>query len=130
MIGSFGKEIIFEVSDKTALTFRDLSRTVSGRWADHEASGAKPRSEFLGPGLQEVTFTVHLSAGLGVKPREVIRAVERMVEAGDAEYLVIGSSPVSTNPFRVTESSEAWNAVYHRGELVKADISLTLSEYV
>ena len=130
MIGTLGREIVFEVSDETVMTISELSRTVSGRWAVHETSDVKPRPEFLGPGLQGVSLSIHLSAMLGVKPRAVIEAVEKKVENGDAEYLVLGTAPVSANPFRITESSEAWNAIYHRGELVKADLTLTLEEYV
>ena len=62
---------------------------------------------------------------------EQIRAyrVEGMVEAGTAEYLVIGNRPVGGNPFRLTGSSETWNTIFNRGELAKATLSITLEEY-
>ena len=55
--------------------------------------------------------------------------VEGMVEAGTAEYLVIGNRPVGGNPFRLTGSSETWNTIFNRGELAKATLSITLEEY-
>lgn len=128
-IGTLGKNIIFEVSDKQVMTFMELSREISGRWAVHDVMGAKPKAEFLGPGLQTASLTISLSAALGVKPRTVLAAVEAMVEAGTAEYLVLGASPVGSNPFRLTGASETWDRVMNRGELAKATLTIALEEY-
>ena len=84
MIGTLGRKIIFEVSDNRVLTFESMSREVSGRWTEHEVLGVKPKAEFLGPGLQTISLTIHLSAALGVKPRRILDMVERMVERGSA----------------------------------------------
>lgn len=129
MIGTLGSKIIFEVSDKHAMTFRNMNREISGRWADHEVMGSKPKPEFLGAANQTVTMEIMLSASLGVRPRQVLEAIEGMVESGTAEYLVIGNKPVGKNPFRLMSSSEAWGAVYNRGELAKATVTISLEEY-
>ena len=86
MIGTLGRKIIFEVSDNRVLTFESMSREVSGRWTEHEVLGVKPKAEFLGPGLQTISLTIHLSAALGVKPRRILDMVERMVERGSADW--------------------------------------------
>lgn len=130
MIGTLGPNIIFAVNDQYALTFSGMTREVSGRWATHETPGVKPRAEFLGPGLQTVSLPITLSAGLGVRPRRVLETIERMVEEGTAEYLILGFRPVGKNRFRLTESSETWDLIYNRGELVRAKLTLTLEEYV
>ena len=62
-------------------------------------------------------------------PRRILDMVERMVERGSAEYLVIGGRLVGRRPFRVTGSSEAWDKVYSRGELAKATLTISLEEY-
>lgn len=129
MIGTLGRKIVFEVSDETVLTFSGMSREISSRWAEHEALGVKPKPEFLGPGLQSVTLEITLSATLGIKPRNILEAVEAMVESGTAEYLIIGNRPVGRNPFRLVSSSETWGTVYSRGELARAQLSITLGEY-
>lgn len=129
MIGTLGTKIVFEVSDEKVLTFASMTREISGRWAEHEALGVKPKPEFLGPGLQTGTLEITLSATLGVKPRDVLEAVEEMVESGAAEYLIIGNKPVGRNPFRLVSSSETWGTVYSRGELARATLSITLGEY-
>ena len=129
MIGTLGKKIVFEVSDDVALTFSGMTRDISGRWADHETMGTKPKPEFLGPGNQTITLPITLSATLGVRPRTMLELVEAMVESGTAEYLVIGTKPVGKNPFRLTGSSETWDKVYSRGELAKATVTIALEEY-
>ena len=119
MIGTLGRKIIFEVSDDRVMTFRDMTRDISSRWAEHGVLGRKPKPEFLGPANQSVSLTITLSASLGVRPRNVLEAIEGMVEAGTA----------GKNPFRLTASSETWDRVYSRGELSKAIVTITLEEY-
>ena len=128
-IGTLGRNVVFEVSDDRVFTFSELTREVTSRWTNHEPQGVKPKPEFLGAGLQTASLTITLSATLGVRPRDVLEAIENMVENGTAEYLVIGNRPVGSNPFRLTGSSEAWNTVYNRGELARATLTISLEEY-
>lgn len=129
MIGTLGSSIIFEVSDDVILTLRNMKREVTGRWTEHETMGEKPKAEFLGAGLQTVSFDIQLSATLGVRPRAVMESIEAMVENGTAEYLIIGNKPVGRNPFRLLSSSEEWNTIYNGGQLVRAMVSISLGEY-
>ena len=129
MIGTLGTDLVFTVSDNYVFTFAGMTRDVSGRWATHETPGVKPRAEFLGPGLQTVSLPITLSAGLGVKPRQMLERVEQMVETGDTEYLILGYRPVGKNRFRVTASSETWDVIYNQGELARAKLTITLEEY-
>lgn len=128
-IGTLGRNVVFEVSDDRVFTFSELTREVTSRWTNHEPQGVKPKPEFLGAGLQTASLTITLSATLGVRPRDVLEAIENMVENGTAETLVIGNRPVGSNPFRMTGSSEAWNTVYNRGELARATLTISLEEY-
>ena len=127
-IGTMGP-IVFEVSDKVVLTFKGMTRDVSGRWVEHEVMGVKPKPEFLGPGNQKINLPITLSAALGVKPRKMLELVEDMVESGDAEYLILKCRPVGRHPFRLTSSSETWGDMYRHGELAKANLTITLEEY-
>lgn len=128
-IGTLGRNVVFEVSDDRVFTFSELTREVTSRWTNHEPQGVKPKPELLGAGLQTASLTITLSATLGVRPRDVLEAIENMVENGTAETLVIGNRPVGSNPFRLTGSSEAWNTVYNRGELARATLTISLEEY-
>ena len=111
------------------MTITGMTREVSGRWAEHEVMGVKPKKEFLGAGSQKITLPITLSVGLGVKPRKTLELVERMVESGDAEYLILKGRPVGRNPFCLVSSSETWGHMYGHGELAKANLTITLEEY-
>ncbi len=129
MIGALGS-LVFEVSDEKVLTFGGMTREVSGRWTEHEITGGKPKSEYLGPGLQAIELTITLSANLGVRPRAMLQVIEQMVESGAAEWFVVGNRTVGRNPFYLTGSSETWGHIYHGGELARASVSISLKEYV
>ena len=75
-IGTLGRKIIFEVSDDYMFTFKDMTREITSRWANHEPQGVKPKPEFLGPGLQSSSLTITLSSALGVRPRTVLEEIE------------------------------------------------------
>jgi hypothetical protein len=129
-IGNFGKLITFETSDSKILNFNDFQKTVSGNWGTHERIGLKPQSEFLGAGLSGVTFKITLSAQHGVKPRTTIQAIEAAIEKGQVEYLVIGAAKVGNNKWKITQMTETWNTILSGGELQRAEITLTLEEYL
>lgn len=129
-IGSLGKTIIFSTSDKKILTFSDLTQTVTGRWATHERIQKKPQSEFLGPGLRNITFKITLNAAHGVKPRKTMEAMEKMVEKGTVENFVLGGKRIGKYKWKMTSLSETWDTVMNKGELLKATVSITLEEYL
>lgn len=129
-IGNLGKAITFEVSSSKVLTFNNLSRTVKGRWTQHNIIDGKPKSEFLGPDLDGATFKVFLSAMHGVPPRKTIETIEKAVTQGTVLPFVVGGKKVGSNNWVITAVSETWNCVYSKGELVSADVNLTLQEYV
>lgn len=128
-IGNLGKLITFEVSSKKVFTFNDMSRKASGRWAQHEVIKGKPKSEFLGAGLQEVSLSILLSSTLGIKPRKTLECIVKAVEKGEHFTFVLGGKPVSKNKWIITEVSETWDVILSKGELIQAKAELSLQEY-
>ena len=129
-IGSFGKLITFETSDEKILTFEEMQRKGEARWKEHDRIGKKPRSQFLGPGLDEFTMTIKLDARHGVKPRSTMTSIRKHRNAGTPEYLVIKGSKICTNKLAITKTSESWDEVWNKGELVRATMEITFKEYV
>ena len=111
------------------LTFNDMARKVSGRWAVHELIKGKPKSEFLGADLQEVSLKILLSSALGVKPRKTLDRIRKAIEKGERFTFVLGGKPVSKNKWVIVEASEEWDIILSKGELVQAKLDLTLKEY-
>ena len=123
-IGNFGSMITFEVSANRMLPLTDMKRTVSGRWKKHNIIGSSPRSEFQGADTDETTVTIILSAEHGIRPRQMIERLEAAAKSGVVDDLVIGNSKVY-----ISSMSEEWDCIWNRGELVKATINITFSEY-
>lgn len=129
-IGNFGKLIVFETSDRRILNFTDYQRTITANWTSHERIGKKPQSEFLNPGLATVQFKVVLSAQHGVKPWKTFRAIERAVERGQVEKLVIGHHAVGSHRWKITQATQTLDTVMSGGEIQKMTVNLQLEEYL
>lgn len=128
-IGHFGKDLIFSTSDKKILTFGNFTQKVSARWSTHNIIGSKPHKEFNGPDSRKVTFEMTFDAIYGVKPRKMLETLEKMIENGTVDYLVIGGRKIGDNRFYISSMSETWDVVYNRGQLERATVSVTMEEY-
>ena len=128
-IGSFGKSIIFETSDKRILTPNGLQKKISARWQKHDLINATPRQQFIGPDLDQVTFTITLDANHGVKPRKTMENIQKLIKNGTPDRLVIGKSAVGAGKYVITEVSESWDRILNKGELLQAKVDITLEQY-
>lgn len=129
-IGNWGTDIVFRVSERQALTFQKLTRTVGAEWATHSRMGLKDQSEFIRPKLGGITFTMLVDATLGVKPRAMLDQLELLVERGEVNPMVVGGRRVGRHRWKITDISEEWNTVLNGGELLSANVSITMQEYV
>lgn len=126
-IGSYGKNIVFRVSDKKILTFNSFSRTIKSRWATHTTIQGKPKSEYLGADLQSVTFNIVLDVTLGLKPQEMLDTLAKMAEGKTVNALIIGGKVLGN--FILSSLSETREVIYNGGQLARCNVSLTLDEY-
>ena len=126
-IGNWGKTIVFKTSDKRILTFQNFNRQVTGKWAKHTAIKKMPRTEFVGPEQDKVTFTMVLSAAHGVKPRDTLKKIRTAVRTGKVNSLVIGKKKLGD--FYITTASEEWDVVFRKGQLWQASVDVTMEQY-
>jgi hypothetical protein len=129
-IGSIGKLITFETSDKRILSPQGIKKEVSGRWATHSRIGKKPLRQFLGPDTETVSFSIVLDARHGVKPRQTLTAIEKDIRKGTPRTIAIGGKKVIPNKITINSISETYDEVWNRGELVRAKAELTIEEYL
>lgn len=120
----------FTVNDRRIFTPQNLKGQAGSSWATHEVYGGKARSQYTGPKLKSYTFDILLRAQDGVNPRTTLRYFQNRAEAGDADYFMIGNTPLSQHPFKLTDVSDEWGAVFRNGKLIECKISLTIEEYV
>lgn len=128
IVGSFGTNLVFQVSLKNVLTPHSVKHELKGRYEEHKVLGAKPRLEFLAPELQSFSFTIILSAMVGVNPAVSLDIIRALCAEGIAERLIIGGANYG---YHIIESmSEEWNTTLQNGVLLSANVSITMKEYV
>lgn len=142
VVGKFGKHLTFEVyfkPDRSAggngdgikyLTFDDFQRNVKSRTTRHARILKKPKSEFGGPDLSDMTFTMQFSASLGVNPRQMLRELESCVRLGKIGYFIIGTKKIGKHKYIITDISESWDNIIKNGLLVSAKVNVTMEEYL
>lgn len=122
--------IKFAVNSDKVFSFRDMKRSYSSRWAEHTIIGQKPRAEFQGPDLDELSIEVVLDAEMGVNPRSALSTFRKAAKNGLVAYFYVGGKKVAVNKFRLVSGTENWNEIWNKGELIRATAQLTFREYV
>ena len=120
----------FTVSDRRILTPSGLKGQGGSDWATHNRTGARARSQWIAPKLRKYQFDLLLRAQDGVNPRSVLRHFQRMAETNAADWFIVGGSPVSPYPFKITDIGDEWGSVLHGGAMVECKVSLTIEEYL
>lgn len=129
MIGALG-DILFKVSIQDVHTFQDFTRSSSGRWAHHEVHMQKPKSEFLGPDLDTITFKMQFEASLGRNPRLDMERLMKLTRNGKSFPLVIGGVAMGYYRWTVESVEQAYKNVDNRGRVLSGEATVTLKEYV
>lgn len=125
LTGLFGK-VPFVSSSAVVYTFKDLSVSRSARWATHEIIGKKPKLEYIGPGLTEVSFNIQLNSSLGTPPLVALIMLKKMLEKKQPERLLIG--PDYLGKFVIESIGEERKYHNNFGICVSAEVSITLKE--
>ena len=127
-VGYMGS-VVFIVSSHYLMTPSAFAEQGEARWQDHDIIHAKPVSEFLGPGLEAVSFDVILSKMHNIDPDDEIRTLRQMRDTGAVFPLVIGGRPVSQNYWRLVSMSEGDNYYGPTGKRIYSKVHVELKEY-
>ena len=126
--GMFGG-IVFSVSDNTVRTFDDMSWKFSASYATHDRHIQADILEFLGPEPDEITFSMVLSAYLGINPSGEIETLRQYVKNGIAERLVIGGRVYGDFKWVISQCSTELKRFDGNGNLTSATVKVTMKEY-
>ena len=129
MIGALG-DILFKVSSDDVNTFNDFKRTSTSRWAYHDVHLQKPKGEFLGPGLDTITFEMELHAQLGRNPRYDMEKLMQFTRTGEALSLVIGGDVLGNYKWTVDSVEQTYKDIDNEGNVLSSKMSVSLKEYV
>jgi len=114
------------------MTFDDLQRESSARWATHEIIGTdqKPILEFVGQGLETISFTVLMSTMLGITPIDELKKLRQLRDNGAVCTFTIGGNAVTTNSWVIMKLTESHKNYDNKGNLLVASVNVSLTEYV
>jgi len=97
IIGSWGPDLIFEITGDTAKSFSQYIQESSGRWHEHNIINSPPLSQFLGAGLDTINIEIIFSPMLGVDPRGSYDALRARIRTGSQFPLILQGVPLSGN---------------------------------
>ena len=131
-LGALG-DVVFISSFKTPIkvrTFRDFQRDSSARWGSNDIHMQKPRSQYLGPGLDTISFNMTLDARLGMNPRKEMEKLLGYQRDGKVMLLQIGGKALGQGKWKIMSLTQSWGDIDREGNLLKAELAVTLEEYV
>ena len=129
-IGTFGDDIVFEVSAGKILTIDKFSRTSKANYAEHKVVNNPAILEFLGRELEVIKFTVLLSRELGISDllQEAHKFRQKLWD-GTAEFFSLNGHLYTENKMVITDVGEDVKYFDGRGRHIVTELDLTLKEY-
>lgn len=131
-LGALG-DIVFISSFKTprkVRTFQDFQRDSTARWGTNDIHLKKPHSQFLGPGLDTIAFTMSFDVNLGMNPRVEMEKLLKYQTEGKVLLLQIGGKGLGKGKWKILSLGQAWERIDRDGNLLKASLAVSLEEYV
>ena len=86
--------------------------------------------EYIGPDVAEITFTMQLSASLGINPTNEADRVRKICESGETMYFVLCNQTVGQYQWVIESVGESVDTIDNNGRVVMTQIDVTLKEYV
>lgn len=120
---------MFSVNQDYMLTPKGYEREGGSRWHDHNLLFRKPVSQFGGPELEKLKFTIILDASHGVEPETQLKVLREVRDRGIVLPLVIDSKPITDNYWRLDSLKEGNNIFDSSGWLMHSEVELSLTEY-
>ena len=128
-IGSLGK-VVFQVSNRTVMTLRDISIKNTASIAVHNIHLGTGLSEFTGSEPQQISFKILVSAYLGVSPETQIQRLETYLRNGTQLTFVLGDKTYGRYRWLLESFEVSVEQTDRRGNVTQCDISVTLQEYL
>lgn len=129
VIGCLGN-VVFEVSAETVHTVDKLTWSGSARWAVHNRHGGNALTEFTGLDPDEISFSVYLSAYLGVAPLGELEKIWMYERNGTPVSLVMGEKWYGKYRWAVKDHKTSAESYDGKGNLVSCTVTLDLLEYL
>ena len=126
-VGTLG-DIVFKVSEKTVQTFDGLQIESKTNYAKHTRHNKKPLLEFQYNDTDTASFSMYLSAFLGVNPKTMQEKIDKYRKQGKILTVVIGGKKYGTK-WVITSHSKGYKRFDNKGNLLIAESKVSLEEY-
>ncbi|WP_320917137.1 phage tail protein [Enterocloster bolteae] len=126
-IGTLG-DIVFTVSQSTVRTLDGLKIDSKTNYAKHTRHNKKPLLEFQYNDTDTASFSMYLSAFLGVNPLSMQKKIDNYLRKGKILPLVIGGKKYGKK-WVITSHSKEFQRFDNKGNLLIAKSSISLEEY-
>ena len=127
MIGSIG-DVTFETSSQRIRTLFDMKRTGAVRLA--QRMNEKAITEFVGKGLENMSFSMQLARYMGVDPDKEAERLREYRDNGTPLLFMLNNKVVGENKWLIESISEEVERFGRDGEILLMNVELSLSEYV
>jgi phage protein U len=128
-IGVLG-DVVFEANPARVLTPRDVSWSGSARFSEHKRHAGNALTEFTGIDADKMSLSITLSSDLGIDPQAELSKIWAHERNGDALRLVIGAKAYGKYRWTITSHKTQMRHFDREGNLIAADVSISLLEYV
>lgn len=129
MIGSLGP-INFLVTSSKIRTFDNFTRSSSSRYAEIDVMGKSPVLQHIGPGLDDIGFTMRFDYLFGLNVRWEVSRLSTLQREAKPHALVIGGLPIGRYRWVIESHEQVWEKIDAKGRLLTADIDIRLKEYL
>ncbi len=123
------QDVIFEVSNLFVNTFDNLSRTSKAKYATHEIIGQKPKLEFTGFELDEITFEMNLTRQLFgfIDPMWQVNKVRSYKETKQVLTFTMGSTVYGQYVIETVQDKAPH--IDNHGNIYRIVLTVTMREY-
>ena len=126
-VGCLG-DIVFEVSDSTVKTLRQLEFSGSASIQSHDRHCKKAIPEFTGVDLESMSFSVRVTKVLGADPTKDIEKIRENMNNGKALPFTLGRKTLGYR-WLISQYKVICENFDSKANIIDADISITLKEY-
>ena len=107
-----------------------MKRTGEVRLAQHERMNEKAITEFVGKGLESMSFSMQLARYMGVDPDKEAERLREYRDNGTPLLFMLNNKVVGENKWLIESISEEVERFGRDGEILSMNVELSLSEYV
>lgn len=126
VVGSWGN-VVFNVKQEEIKTFDAMKWTVGAKYSTHTRHLKAPLLEFTGVDIEGITFSMFLSAHLGVVPKRELNKLLAATRGGKAYRLVLGVD--NYGKWVIEKLSIDMEQVDIKGNLLAVKVSVTMKSY-